>query len=250
MLWLNTSGRAPDHGRERLLLDAEEVGREHLDVRLGELRLERADRRREVAGPPVGQVVAVDRGHDDVGEPHRRRRLSEAERLERVGRTVGPTRVDVAVAAGPGARVAQDLERRRPASPALRDVRAAGLFAHGHEARPVEELAHVPVLALRARRADLHPRRPAGPLGDGKRGLHRRQSTDGLVCAAPPSSGCASSARRDRIGLMCGSGARAPGGPAREAPRGRVRRPPPAPPPLPVERPRRSPASRARCPST
>src|SRR4029079_2644227 len=99
-----------------------------------------------------------------------------------------------------------------PASPALRDVRAAGLLAHGHEARPVKELAHVPVLALRARRADLHPRRPAGPLGDGKRPLHRRQSTDGVVCAAPPSSGSASSARRYRIGLVAARGARAPRG--------------------------------------
>ena len=69
MLWLKTSGRAPTHGGERLLLDAQEVGRQDLDVRLGQLRLERADRRSEVAGAAVGQVVAVDRGDDDVRSP-------------------------------------------------------------------------------------------------------------------------------------------------------------------------------------
>ena len=35
MLWLKTSGRAPITVCERLLLDAEEVGRQHLDVASG-----------------------------------------------------------------------------------------------------------------------------------------------------------------------------------------------------------------------
>ena len=39
MLWLKTSGRAPSTVCERLLLDAEEVRRQHLDRRVGQLRL-------------------------------------------------------------------------------------------------------------------------------------------------------------------------------------------------------------------
>ena len=72
MLWLKTSGRAAEHRSQRLLLDAEEVRRQHLDRRLRHLRLERADRGRVVAGAAVGDVVAVDRGHDDVLQLHLR----------------------------------------------------------------------------------------------------------------------------------------------------------------------------------
>ena len=76
-----------------------------------------------------GEVVAVDGRDDDVLEPHLRRRVREPERLERIGRAVGLARVDVAVAAGARARVAEDLEGRGAAPPALGDVRAARLLA-------------------------------------------------------------------------------------------------------------------------
>jgi len=49
-----------EHDLQRLLLVAEEVGGQHLDRDPGQLRLQRPDRRREVAGALVGQVVAVD----------------------------------------------------------------------------------------------------------------------------------------------------------------------------------------------
>jgi hypothetical protein len=49
-----------EHGLQGFLLDVEEVGREHLDRCLRNLRLERSDRRRVVAGAAVGHVVAVD----------------------------------------------------------------------------------------------------------------------------------------------------------------------------------------------
>ena len=92
MLWLKTSGRAASTVCERLLLDAEEVGREHLDRSRPAASLQRADRRRVVAGAAVGDVVAVDGGDDDVRSPICAAACGEAERLERVGRRVGLAR--------------------------------------------------------------------------------------------------------------------------------------------------------------
>ena len=169
MLWLNTSGRAAEHGRERLLLDAEEVGRQQLDGALRQLRLQRADHGGEVARAAILDVVAIDRRDDDVLQPHLRCRLGQAERLERVGRVLRAARVDVAVAAGAGAGVTEDLERRRALAPALGDVRAARLLAHGVQARAVDQLLDVEVAAVGARRPHLHPRGTARALGDGQR---------------------------------------------------------------------------------
>src|SRR6266545_2785658 len=87
-------------------------------------------------------------------------------------KTFGRAGMDVAVAAGARAGVTKDLEGRRPAAPALPDVRAARLLADRVEARPVNELLDVVVARVRTRRADLHPLRPAGPFSDGQRGLH------------------------------------------------------------------------------
>ena len=133
-------GARCENRRERLLLDAEEVGRQHLDRAVRELRLQRPDRRRIVTGAAVGNVVAIDRRHDDVLEPHLERRLREPERLERIRRRVRPPGVDVAVAAGARARVAEDLERGGAAPPALGDVRAASLLADRVQLRAVDQL--------------------------------------------------------------------------------------------------------------
>src|SRR4029453_5844452 len=102
-------------------LDAEEVGRQHLYARVRNLALERPDRRRVVARAAVGPVVAVD-GRDNDGL-QLRRALWEPQRLERIGRRLGLAGVDVAVATGACARVAENLECRGAASPALGDVR-------------------------------------------------------------------------------------------------------------------------------
>src|SRR5581483_2517025 len=109
-------------------------------------------------------------GHDDMLEPHARGGLRESQRLERVGRA-GRPRVDVAVAAGARARVAEDLERGRPAPPALGDVRAARLLADRVQAGAVDQPPHLEVAAVGARRAHLHPLRPAWPLGYWQRAL-------------------------------------------------------------------------------
>ena len=122
-------GPRGEHDLQRLLLDAEEVGRQHLHRRVRQLALQRPDRRRVVAGAAVGQVVPVDRRDDHVLELHLGGGVREPQRLQRIRRLFGPARVDVAVAARPGARVAEDLEGRRAAAPALGDVRAARLLA-------------------------------------------------------------------------------------------------------------------------
>ena len=166
-----------EHGRERPLLVAEEVGRQELDRAVRQLRLQRPGHGREVAGTSVVDVVAIDRGDDDVLEAHLRSSLREAQRLERIGRVLGLAGVDVAVAAGARARVAEDLERRGALAPALGDVRAARLLADGVQARAVDQLLDVEVAAVGARRAHLHPLGAARAVGDGKRGLHGSQCT-------------------------------------------------------------------------
>ena len=165
-------GPFSEHREQRLLLDAEEVGRQHLDRDARQLPLQCPDRRRVVAGPAVGHVVAVDGRDDHVLEVHLGRGLGEPERLERVGRRLGLPRVDVAVPARPGTRVAEDLEGRRSATPALGDVRAARLLADRVQAGAVDQLADVEVARVRARRAHFHPLGAARRVGYGKGALH------------------------------------------------------------------------------
>ena len=172
-------GARGEDGAQCLLLDAEEVGRQHFDGRLGQLLLQRADRRRVVARAAVGDVVAVDRGDDHVLEVHLRRGLREPQRLQRVGWVLGLAGMDVAVAAGARAGVAKDLERGRATPPALGDVRATGLLADRVQRLSVDQLLDVEVARIRARRAHLHPFGPPRPLGYGKRLLHGPESSCG-----------------------------------------------------------------------
>ena len=180
MLWLKTSGRAASTVCSASSSTPRKSGVSTSTVASGSFALERADRRRVVAGAAVGDVVAVDRGDDDVLELHLRRGLREPQRLERVGRRLGLAGVDVAVAAGARAGVAEDLERRRAAAPALGDVRAARLLADRVQRQAVHELLDVEVRGVLRRRAHLHPLGAARPFGDGKRSLH------GVQCSCRP----------------------------------------------------------------
>ena len=122
-------GTGLEHRHQRLLLEAEEVGHQHLDVRLGAAAAQRADGLRPVAGAAIGQVVAVDRRDDDVPQAHPLGRGRHLGGLQRVELLAELARAHRAVAAGARARLAHDLERRRAAPPALADVRAARLLA-------------------------------------------------------------------------------------------------------------------------
>ncbi len=117
---------------------------------------------------------------------HLRGRLRDAQRLERVGRRLRPAGVDVAVAAGPRARVAEDLEGRGAAAPALGDVRAARLLADRVQREPVDELLHVEVAAvLRRAPAPSSTRGGAGARRRGARSPLASSLVPLLVCAAP-----------------------------------------------------------------
>ena len=159
-------GALGEHDLERLFLVAEEVRRQYLDGRLGHLVLQCTNGRGVVTGALVEEIVAVDRRDDHVGQPHLRRGLGEAQRLERVGRCVRPAGMDVAVAAGSRARVAEDLEGGRAATPALRDVRAARFLADRVQALSVDQLPHLEVARVAARRPHLHPLGPPGSVSD------------------------------------------------------------------------------------
>ena len=160
-------GPCCEHGLERVLLDTEEVGRQHLDGGIGNLVMQRPDDRRVLAGTPVGDVVAIDGRDDDVTEAHLLRRLREPERLERIHGLRRRARRHIAVAARAGAGIAQDLERRRPSPPALGDVGAVSLLADRVEACAVDELLDLEVAGARApgARTFIHSARAARPLG-------------------------------------------------------------------------------------
>src|SRR4029077_9669343 len=90
-----------------------------------------------------------------------------------------PARLHRAEAACPGARVAEDHDRRGALVPALPDVRAAGLLADGVEVQTAQQaLQVVVVLARRDAGAD-----PVRVSPEGRRavngGLRERSATEG-----------------------------------------------------------------------
>ncbi len=111
-----------------------------------------ADGRGEGPGAAVGQVVAGDRGDHDVLEAHLRHGFGDPTRLVVVepGRATGLDRTE---AAGPGAGVAQDHHRGGALVPAVPDVGAAGLLAHGVEVQATQQALEVVVVVARR-----HPR--------------------------------------------------------------------------------------------
>ena len=135
-----------------------------------------------MAGTSIGEVVAVDGGDDDVGESHPLRGPGQTQRLEKIWRPIRPPRMHVAVAAGAGAGVAQDLEGGGAAAPALGDVRAAGLLADRVQLLPVDERAHLREARLGTRRTHPHPLGRAAR----RRGAISRGSPHALVQGLRP----------------------------------------------------------------
>ena len=88
MLWLNTSGRAPSTVASACSSTPRKSGVSSSTEQLGQLRLQGPRHRGELTGATVVDVVAVDRGDDDVLQAHLGRGLREAERLERIGRVL------------------------------------------------------------------------------------------------------------------------------------------------------------------
>ena len=152
-------GLRRDDRLDRAVL-AQEIGREHLDRRGRAARADRADGCAKCCAPPSAKIVAVDRGDDDVGKPELSPSPPRRARA-RAGRArPGNPGLDVAEGAGARAGVAHDHEGGVLLLPALADIGAAGLLAHGVQA----VLAHDPAglgKAARERRLDADPRRLA-----------------------------------------------------------------------------------------
>ena len=83
-------GAGRDDGLDRAVL-AQEIGDQHLDRRVGRGGADRRDRPREMRGAAVVEIVAIDRGHDDMVEAEPRHRVADPlglVRIERSGRPV------------------------------------------------------------------------------------------------------------------------------------------------------------------
>ncbi len=161
-------GRGLDDRLQRAVL-AQEVRGQHLDGGLRRQRADGADGGREMRAAAVGKIVAVDRRDDDVIEPQLGHRLRHVLGLRRIERARQPG-LDVAEGAGTRAGVAHDHHGGVAAGPALGDVGAARLLAHGDEAVLAQDCARL--VELRRGRRHLHPdpvrlaqHRRVGPVG-------------------------------------------------------------------------------------
>ena len=102
------------------------------------------------AAPPSAQIVAVDRGDDDVAQAQLRHRIGDAGGFvggERSGLAGG----DVAEGAGAGAGVAHDHHGGVALRPALADVGAGGFLAHGDQAVVAHQGAGLVIDRMRGR---------------------------------------------------------------------------------------------------
>ena len=106
-------------------------------------------------GATVGEIVAVDARDDDMGKAELGGRLRHVFRLARVERARQPG-LHVAEGAGARAGVAHDHEGGVLLLPALADIGAAGLLAHGVQAVRPHDLLRLEE-ALRHRRLDADP---------------------------------------------------------------------------------------------
>ena len=147
-------GLCRDDDLQRAVL-AQEVGRQDFDRRCRRRRADGANNLRKMLGAAVVEIVAVDRGDDDMGQAHLLHRIGDARRLVVVerGRDAGR---DVAEGAGARADLAHDHEGGVLLVPALADVGAAGLLADRDQLVRLHDLARVGV-TLRGRRLDADP---------------------------------------------------------------------------------------------
>ena len=202
-LCANTSGR-DENTSARWSRVAREVGDEDLHAGARRLAVDLADRLRVEPRALVGQVVAGDARDGGVAQLHPHHRLGDAARLVDVV-VGGLAGVDLAEVAAAGALRAADEEGRLAVLPALVDVRAAGLLAHGVQLLALHEALQLPVLGA-------HLRPGLDPLGlalDGRLGVAdlEAQHPAPLGCGAHAATAASASARnalRDRRDQVVG----------------------------------------------
>ena len=133
-----------DHFQRAFL--AQEVRRQDFDRRGRAARTDGADGLRKMLGAAIGEIVAIDRGDHDMGEPELEGGLRDMFRLGGIERA-GHAGLDVAEGAGAGAGVAHDHEGGVLLVPALADIRAARLLADRDEAVFLDDFAGVGIAA-------------------------------------------------------------------------------------------------------
>jgi hypothetical protein len=145
-----------EHRSQRRLAPLE-VRDEDLDAAPRDALAREPDRLGEDERPAVVEVVAVDGGDDRVLQPHPIDRFRDAAWFIDVERRRPPVR-DGAVRTGARADVTQDHEGRCAVMPALADVRAMRVLAHGVELQVLHDPLE-PEVVLRPRGSDFQPLR-------------------------------------------------------------------------------------------
>ena len=178
-----------DRGERRRIALA--VGDQHLDVGV---RVASPAPRATVAAntdaPPSARSSRATHVITACASPIVRDRVGDAARLVGVDRH-RLARVDQAEAARPRAAVAEDHERGGAVGPALVDVRAAGLLAHGVQVEPAHRSASARGSRRRSRaRTRIHSGRcaPASGSASTPAAASRPSSRTGETPGAPPSA--------------------------------------------------------------
>ncbi len=168
-----------------------EIGGQDFDRRIRRRATQRLDHLDELRCTAVGQVVAIDRGDDDMLQAELGRRLGSMFGLERIDRA-RHSRLDVAKGAGPRADIAEDHYRGVLLGPAFANIGARRLFADGVEVEVAHQLA-------RLRKTGAAGRFHANPVGlalapfwtgrrreDGGGIVHVRADSDTPRASLPP----------------------------------------------------------------
>ena len=158
MLWLTMSGLLPPPAGlppEPMKSDVSTSTEQS-----GDPRMDGANRCRHDGRAAVREIVPIHHGDVGVGELHAQHRRGNAKRLQGIHR-VGKARSHRAESAPARARVPEDHEARRAVrAPALVEIRATRLLAHGMKPFLVDEILYGRV-AFRRVELDLQPGRQA-----------------------------------------------------------------------------------------
>ena len=136
---------------------AEKVRGQYFDCGRGGLSANGPYGSDEVLGSSVNQIIPVYTGNDNVAELELDYGIGNPCRFEYVG-LLRLSSGYIAERAAACANVSEDHERGMPLAPALADVRACRLLAHGRQAILADGIP-CPLIALGQRRLDAYPRR-------------------------------------------------------------------------------------------
>ena len=195
--------RRRDQAPRRAL--AQEIGGQHLDRGVRRAGANGADHGGEMRRAAIGEIVAIDRGDDDMAEPEPHDRVRDPRRLIAIERP-RLAGADMAKAAGAGAGIAHDHHGGVADRPAFADIRAGGLLAHRVQAVFGQQRAGL-VIDRMGRRLDPDPGgfardrvvRPVGFLGVARAGRGNRATPPMIDQNAHGSRLCSSPRRAEGV---------------------------------------------------